>query len=295
MANTFKRILVALDLSKMDKILLRYIAAQHSVWGAEKIYFVHIMPDFTTPKNADVEFHKLFSDEYPVDEKVREKIGFEVEEHLRDLKSVSIDIEVIEGKPYDKMLHWIDVKDIDLLVVGHKRQSEGSGILPRRVARKARCNILFVTEKVEMPDNILVPIDFSDNSARALKFAIGLSQRLPDAKVHGLHVVEAPPEKYYINTAPTSGFRAMLVEAAQIAYKKMLDREGIAADDLHMTFLEDDYINISVRIGDYIASHDADLVIIGAQGRSAIEKFFYGSVTERLVEECVSTPVLVVR
>lgn len=295
MTNKLERVLVALDLSDMDKTLLRYVAAQHSFWGAEKIYFVHIMPDFTMPENADAEFHKLFSTDRPVDERIRDKIGLDVEQHLRDLKEVSVEIEVIEGKPYDKLLHWIDVKEIDLLVVGHKRQSEGSGILPRRVARKADCNILFVSDNPKMPEKILVPIDFSENSGRALQFAIDYSKRLPSAEVDGLHIVEAPPEKYYLSTAATSGFREMLLESSRIAYKKMLDRENIDAKAIHMTFLKDDYVNISTRISDYIEHHAVDLVVIGAKGHSAIEKFFYGSVTERLVEETIKAPVLVVR
>lgn len=291
----FKRILVALDLSAMDKTLLRYIAVQHALWGAEKIYFVHVMPDFSMPKNVDAEFHKLFSSEYPVDEKIRDKIALDIEEILGAPKDVEITVEVREGKPYEKLLHWIDVKEIDLLIVGHKRESEGSGIMPRRVARRAKCDILFITENAQLPANILVPIDFSDNSARALQFAVDYSEKLPNGKITSLHIVEAPPEKYYMRTGSGSGFRAILTEAAKKAYHKMLETHQIDQEAITSVFLEDDYINIAARISDYIEDNDADLIVLGAQGHTALEKFFYGSVTERLVEASISKPVLVIR
>ncbi len=295
MTSNFRRILVALDLSEMDREVLRYVADMHAAWGTEKIYFVHIMPDFTVPKNADVEFHKLFSSEYPVDEKVRDKLALDVQEFFDKAKGVDLMVEVIEGKPYEKLLHWIKVKEIDLLVVGHKQQSEGSGITPRRVARRAKCSILFVSEAAAMPNNIVVPIDFSDNSLRALQFAVQLNHMLPDTKVEALHVVETPPEKYYMRTAPTSGFRAILTESAKKAYDKMLKANNLSEEEIETKFLEDDYVNIATRISDFVEENGTDLVIIGAQGHTAFENFLYGSVTERVVEQCKKKPILVIR
>ncbi len=295
MTPTFRRILVALDLSAMDQQVLRYVADMQAVWGTEKIYFVHIMPDFTVPKNADVEFHKLFSSEYPVDEKVRDKLALDVQEFFDDLKGIELTVEIIEGKPYDKILHWIKVKEIDLLVVGHKQESEGSGITPRRVARHANCSILFVTEHAAVPNHILVPLDFSDNSLRALQFAVHLSHTLPDANVETLHVVEAPPEKYYMRTAPTSGFRAILMESAKKAFEKMLKENNLADEEINAVFVDDDYLNIATRISDYMEGNSADLLVVGAQGHTGFEKLLFGSVTERLVEQCKTKPIMIIR
>ena len=52
----------------------------------------------------------------------------------------------MEGIPYEKLIHWIKVKEIDLLVVGHKEVSDGSGITAKRVARTSKCNVIFVPE-----------------------------------------------------------------------------------------------------------------------------------------------------
>ncbi len=295
MKSAFRRILVALDLSNMDPQLLRYVAAMHSTWGAEKIYFVNIMPDFTVPKNVDAEFHKLFSSEYPIDEKIRDKLALDVQEHFSEAAGVELSVEVIEGKPYDKLLHWLAVKEIDLLVAGSKKTSEGSGIIPRRVARRARCSVIFVTQGSVVPKRLLVPVDFSDNAARALLYAVELAKVLPDATVQALHIVEAPSEKYYTRIAPPSGFRAMLAEASRRSYDKMIKTYQLEQSDIEPVFLQDDYVSIATRIGDFVEENGADLIIMGAQGRSAFEQFLYGSVTERLVEQNKFTPVLIIR
>ena len=121
-----------------------------------------------------MEFHKLFAPEYPVDEKIRDKIALDVQDTFESLKGIDLSIEVREGAPYEKLIHWTDVKDVDLLVVGQKQTSEGSGITAKRVARKSKCNVLFIPEKASSDiSNILVPIDFSDNSAKAFKCCPG--------------------------------------------------------------------------------------------------------------------------
>jgi len=141
----------------------------------------------------------------------------------------------------------------------------------------------------------LVPVDFSDNSVRALQFATHLEHNLPDAEVTALHVVEAPPEKYYMRTAPVSGFRAILTEAAEKTYRKMIKDNGLEEEAIKATFLEDDYISITTRIANFINNDSVDLVVIGAQGHTAFEHLIYGSVTEKLVEQCKKEPILVVR
>ena len=102
--QSFRRIIVALDLSAADKHILQFLTANAPLIGIEKAYFVHIMPDFTVPKQVDIEFQKLFAPEYPVDEKVRDKMGFDIQELIDKEAGFEYSIEVIEGKPYEKII-----------------------------------------------------------------------------------------------------------------------------------------------------------------------------------------------
>mgnify|MGYP006312775791 FL=1 len=119
--------MAALDLSAMDQQLLAYLSEVGPLIGTQKVYFLHAIPDFTAPENVDVEFHKLFNPEYPIDEKIRDKIAADVQDSFDGLPGLEFAIEVVEGKPYEQLLHWARIKEVDLVVVGNKKVSEGSG------------------------------------------------------------------------------------------------------------------------------------------------------------------------
>lgn len=294
--QSIRRAIVALDLSDADRYVFRYLAANAALMGIKKAYFVHIMPDFTIPKHVDVEFQKLFAPEYPIDEKVRDKLGFDIQEAFGDDVEMEYSVEVIEGKPYEKLLHWTKVKEADLLVVGKKETSEGSGITARRVARNARCNILFLpTESNREIEHIIVPIDFSAHSLHAIQSALSIRNRNEDTLVHGLYIVDLPPEDYYSRSLPGRGYRGVLMESAQIAFDRFVEDNGLAKGEFEMHFLENKQHDIAGHIEDFALEKRNSIIIMGAKGHSPFETFLFGSVTEKLAERFNKLPLLIVR
>ncbi|MFN7119716.1 MAG: universal stress protein [Saprospiraceae bacterium] len=292
----FSRALLALDMSETDHSLIHYFAYLQPLINTKQVYFVHIMPDFVAPKGEAAAFQKLFNPEHPIDEKMRAAIFEQIQTLFADRKNLDLAVEVIEGKPYEKLLHWTKVKDIDLLVTGIKKASEGSGITPRRVARHSECNILFVpTEAPTDIRNILVLTDFSENSLRALRTAIELRQQIEHAKITVLHVVDLPSDSYYLRTPPERGFTALLRDAAQESFNKLMIENQINKENLSFDIVENHYLNIAAHIIEYADTNPTDLLILGAQGHSAFENFLYGSVTERLVEKYRNKPILIIR
>ncbi|MCB0596492.1 MAG: universal stress protein [Lewinellaceae bacterium] len=294
--QSFRRIIVALDLSEADRHILQFLAANAALMGIEKAYFVHLMPDFTLPKQVDVEFQKLFAPEYPVDEKVRDKLGFDIQEAFGEEAELEYSIEVIEGKPYEKLLHWIKVKEADLLVVGKKEVSQGSGITARRVARNAKCNILFVpVNGYSEIENIVVPLDFSNHSLHAIQAAQAFKARKPEADIHGLYVVDLPPEDYYTRSRPGKGYRGVLMESAKIAYDSFVKDNGLSREEIEMNFLENKQHDIAGHIEDFALEKPHSMIIMGARGHSPFETFLFGSITEKMAERVNVLPLLVVR
>lgn len=295
--NHFDRTMVALDLSTMDENLICYVARIAEALQIKKIYFLHAIPDFTMPRNADVEFQKLFAPEQPVDERVHQRIEEEVRKIFDGKADVEQSIEVVEGKPYDRLLHWAEIKDIDLLVVGHKKKSEGSGITPKRVARRSPCNLLFVPpENLGEIRRILVPVDFSDNSGRALQTALAMKEQSPGIAVQCIYVVDLPPADYYIRPFDNTGFQRLLLESAGEAYREFLSENKVDPARLEeAAFVPNEYSNIAAHIEEYARQRETDLIIMGAKGHSGLENFIFGSITEKLVERSKGKPVLIVR
>ena len=294
--TTFKRTLVAMDLSIMDPKLLEWVGALDKKLGFQKVYLLHVMPDFSAPQNVDIEFHTLFSADYPADEKVHDRLAEDVEKALGKRPGLELSIEVREGKPYQKVVHLSAAKDIQLLVIGRKKQSEGSGISARRITRAAKCNVMVVPENSKAQlHHILVPVDFSALSAKALRIALDIALKNTEIKVTALYVMDLPPSNAFDRPYANAGLQQLLKNAAREAFEKFLTE---FADKTPFTLAEvivDNTFNNTARhISNYAQTQDVDMVIMGAQGHSTWENLWFGSVTEKVVETA-NCPVLVVR
>jgi nucleotide-binding universal stress UspA family protein len=135
--------------------------------------------------------------------------------------------------------------------------------------------------------NVLCPIDFFAASERALRYSIGLARNY-DATLHVLHVVSPVlPASYEfsVNTAD-------LVETFK---KQAEDRMGEVRTDAHNEGIRVETIvrvgDVDAELADAVDQSDADLLVMGTHGRRGFERWFLGSVTERLLRHC-AVPIL---
>lgn len=142
-----------------------------------------------------------------------------------------------------------------------------------------------------LPKTILVPVDFSDTSERALDYAVDLAKPL-GATVVVMHSYELPvygfPDGAFVATVEMAtrimnGAQAGLdaeVEkhkGAGVAMKTVL-RQGIPVDEVH-------------SVADEV---NADLIVVGTHGRRGLARALLGSVAENVIRTS-SRPVLAIR
>ncbi|GAA4356567.1 universal stress protein [Hymenobacter saemangeumensis] len=153
--------------------------------------------------------------------------------------------------------------------------------------------------------NILVPTDFSPAAHHAFKLALQLAQR-SGGSLTLLHVIEVPESASFSTfggpvgsgEVPNSGSMAevFMIKLLQATKQRMLKLVGEAAQLAPGVAVHD--MLETGRTGEAILSsieaRRIDLVVVGAQGHTALEHFFYGSHTERLVR-LASCPVLAVK
>ena len=294
--TTFKTAMAALDLTPNDEALLTFSSYLSRPFQMEKIYFLHIIPDFTQPGEMDEELRQILQPVLPVDEQIRDRLKKEVEAHFGEPSGVEQFVDVVEGKPYQKMIHWVDVKNVELLIAGNKKVNKGAGIAVRRVARNAPCNVLFVPENTRPSiRRIMVPVDFSDNSSRALRVATDLKKNLPDVTVTTVHIVPQPAAVYYAPEFNDPRFSKLLMQTARESQISFMQKNRIAEEGVKEEFIEDTYANIPRHIAEYAQTHGFDLIIMGATGHSAFNNLFFSSLTESMIERCKETSILVVR
>ena len=141
------------------------------------------------------------------------------------------------------------------------------------------------------PRTILVPVDFSECSERALDYAVALAAKL-DAKVHLLNVISIPAL-----TVPEVGsmIAPTVLESAirenQAALDKLADarraQASIADTLLRTGDARDEILHAAETIG-------ADLIVMGTHGRRGVSRALLGSVAE-LVVRTAPCPVLTIR
>lgn len=141
---------------------------------------------------------------------------------------------------------------------------------------------------------ILVPVDGSDSSFRAARYAIMLA-KMSSAEIICVHSVVNPPYVEY--KAAGVVIVNYIEEARQHAeawYNKIRDmatKEGVKVASTD-TIL--DVASVADSIISYASKEKADLIVIGTKGKTGIKKFLLGSVASGVVTHA-HCPVLVTR
>lgn len=210
---------------------------------------------------------------------------------------VSSTTEVIEAsRPiHEEIIEYATDHDVDCIVMGtHGRSGLRRivlGSVAERTLRTAPIPVITVHETVDFdPDleSVLVPTDGSAGAAAAADHAIGLAGAA-EAALHIVHVVDSSSLHGAVDVA--SVFEA-LEEAGQQAVDEIVERAEAA--DLRS-------IEASVLAGipssaivEYADERDVDCIVMGTHGRTGLDRYLLGSVTERVVR-LADVPVISVK
>ena len=159
---------------------------------------------------------------------------------------------------------------------------------------KFASHITDVSEEEINIKKILVPIDGSDTSLKAAKYAIKAA-KCEKAQIICIHVIaisentsefEDKPQTYYDELRKST---RPWFEVIKEAGKKM----GVSDDNITTDILTN-FSSIADAIVRYASNKNAALIVMGTKGRTGLKRFLMGSVAESVVRHAHS-PVLVVR
>jgi nucleotide-binding universal stress UspA family protein len=143
------------------------------------------------------------------------------------------------------------------------------------------------------PTRILCPVDFSGASAKAFAFAAALARwhhtELTLLHVHQVQVSPLLTVGPYIGTAtPTVLSNA---ERSQLEATLARFASSGATRDVNVTTILIEDVDVSSAILEQVDTLQADLVVMGTEGLSGIERLMLGSVAERVLRRA-PCPVL---
>lgn len=289
------RILCAVDFSEFSQHAVDHAAALAHWYGAQ-LTILHVFVnrpvlDLPPPPMADAD---------------REQIDTNLHRLVAHVPvEVRLDLRVREAADaHREILKEAEAVNADLLVLGTHGRSGFErlmlGSVTERVIRKASCPTLIVPSHAPDADpdepvrlrRILCAVDFSETSARALRYALSLGEGAP-AQITLLYAIEVPPE---LHTDPMAeGFSVekthAAAEAESLSRLRCLVRalpQGAAT--IKTVVREGPAYREILKVA---AERSADLIVMGVHGRGALDLMVYGSNTAR-VTRGATCPVLVV-
>jgi len=287
--DKFKNVMVCLDLSNMDNLLLGYLKFLSERVSISHIHVTHVVEEFNLDKELLKDFPDLeISEGEEFQQLIQKELRSKVDKHFNNT-DVSVNISLLEGQPTKSILRELNSVDADLLILGKKTQYKGQGILSRKIARYAHTSVLFVPETVTYSLNrILVPLQFKKPSAKAVTFAHELSD-VSGTDIVLQHVYEYPTQ--YFPYMPSESHTKKMEAHLQKKFKRFLNKYNLPDHDCILTPLkegknEDEIYNLSIQ-------EQTDLIITGARGKSNTAALLIEEKSERMANYNFRVPLLI--
>jgi len=281
----FDDILVPTDGSECATTAADYARDLASAYGAT----VHALcvADPRTVENA------------PDAERVRDARADLAERTCADFSAAGVETRqaVRTGVPHRAILEYATEQGIDLVVMGtHGRTGVERfllGSVTEKVVRLSDVPVLTVKATddgtVTYPyDEVLVPTDGSSGAAAAVAPAVDVASTY-DARLHALSVVDTMAMGVDVRSE-------VVLEQLEDAARRAVEAVERRAADASVAAVETavEYGRPHGGIRSYVDRNDIDLVVMGTQGRTGVERYLLGSVAEKTVRTS-SVPVVTVR
>lgn len=138
---------------------------------------------------------------------------------------------------------------------------------------------------------ILVPVDGSESSTRALKVAMSLLEHRSDAVLHVINV-QAPiisgNVKRFFSAESINDYYQDCGRDALVPAKAMLDAAGIAYQEKIVVG------HVAPTIADFVKQHGCEHVVMGTRGLGSVSGLVLGSVTTKVLT-LIDVPVTLVK
>jgi universal stress protein A len=168
-----------------------------------------------------------------------------------------------------------------------------------KAARRSRNTIVELkpTEQVFSPagltdvslKRVLVPVDFSAASRKAVQYAVAFAKQF-NAEVLLLHVFETLPP----TEQPYTDFATLHAKSREHAARQLSQWRNELLSEVASKAVVRDHRSPPHEIVVAASENNADLIVLGTQGRTGLAHLLIGSTAERVVRYA-HCPVLVVR
>jgi nucleotide-binding universal stress UspA family protein len=267
--------LMATDLSaRSDRALERAVmlAREHDA----RLTIVHVVDEDLPAALAD-------SQQNAAEESIRQHVNA-----LTAPDGLDVSTEVIFGRAYIDILEMSEKMEAEMIILGVHREDAFKdmfrGTTAERIIRGSNVPVLLVKDRPDNPyRRIVVGVDFSVYSRRAVEFAIGF---VPSGEIHLVHAYDVPFEGFLYGRDT----RKQVSKEHQIQFEKMIEDEMAAflgSFEPKGLMIECVMKKGSARevIHRQVNQAKPDLLVVGTHGRTGVAHALLGSVAEDLLSQ----------
>lgn len=200
------------------------------------------------------------------------------------------------GNVVNEITRQADALDADLLVLGAHGSSLVRDLIvgstTERVLRRTGRPLLVVRRPAPRGyRQVLIPVDFSARSLKAIEVARRLA---PKAALVLLHTFEVPLEGRLrhagVSEQELAALRASAQREGETRMAELIARAGLPAAALHSLVL---YGDPSVQILEHERLQGSELIVIGKRGQNSLEDLLLGSVTKHILSQAQSDVLVI--
>lgn len=284
--TAINRVLATTDLSAPARHAAERAARLAAEIGA-RLELIHVigrtpldkLRQLVTPQSAEVE------------QRVVELATAEVEELAETLRlhhGLSAGVKVVSGPLLGEIAAQAEAHDAGLIVLGARgasfmRHALLGSTAERLVSRASRPMLVVKQPAHESYRSLLVPVDFSVSSLRALALARSVA---PRARLVLLHAFEVPFEgRLQFAGVDESTIHHYRIAARQEAVRQMHALREAAGLPLHEVQFKVLHGDAMQHILEQEQEEDCDLIVMGKHGESLLEDLMLGSVTRHVLSQ----------
>ncbi|MCM4168182.1 hypothetical protein KCTC52924_03740 [Arenibacter antarcticus] len=280
-------LIVALDLTRMDPILLKYVSFLSTIWKVKHLYFVH---NIKQSKLYNL-YEDFLKDCITIEDIVERELERSIEENYNGKSSYTL---IITTDDYTESIlgHLSKEYRIDVVITGNKDELQGTGAVPQKLVRMLNANLLLVPEDAKHRlQKVLVPIDFSSDSAKAFSAAESLVTG-DNGEIQALHVYNIPSFYFpYIDTEEAKDKTKAHLHSRFQQYRKKYR----LPENINFKHIDREDFSVGEVIEQQAEKGEFDIILLSARGGNNITSLFIGSITNDLLLRNRNMPLLVVK
>ncbi len=293
-----RQTVVALGLNTADDTTLRFFSALAGYVPVNAAFFLHVQPRFDLLGALFEREAQSVVSNFDLHTDLVRQLEHNVYRHFAPQGPLRVEIDVREGNPLEEILRQSADLQADLLIAGKNSHGATHGILSGNLVRKSKCNTLIVPDQARSRlKRILVPVDFSPYSVRALQTAAALAATAPEStEIVVSHAYDLPSIMAYRINKTEEELQTIIENDRRAALEDFLGNFAPQLSDrCRFELIRHQETSIPELIMDMASAQEADLIVMGAKGHSKVELLLMGSVTESLLQMNNTIPVWVVK